>query len=810
MAESSQRIDAWRRIAAATIVGIAAVRACVAIVPQVRFDVDPASDPAGYAGFGPTGSLAFDVLLLAASATAIVLELAAGRRIIRWLVVAAALPGLAVLAHGIDDARDLFRGSTWLAAAFAAVAALHLARDPALRRLLVAGSLAVAAPMLLRGAEQILLEHPATVAFFEANRPQILAERGWAPGSPAAEGFERRLRQAEAVGWLGLANLFSSVMAFGAIGFAACAVVARPRGVASLLCAALALGCAALLVVNGSKGAVGAAALGLAVACIGVRFGRGVAGWAAIAAIALAASAPALRGLFDESAFGGERSLLFRSHYLAGAFGMASEAWPFGVGPDGFQDAYLRAKPARSPEDVTSAHAAFVDWLVLLGPLGIAWIALTLRLVVGWPRSDEGADERDERMDGRTPVVIAAILALALLAALSLAEESIADARWVLSRGGAAILFGLTFVAALRVLGRGGARLEPWLWGAIVAVLAQAQIEMILFQPGLSVWLMVALGAIAGPPSRATAEPLPGAGGPRPLDAVPIALPAAAAMAILAFGLVPQWQQDRLLDRAAAEVAPLARIRDAWRTGWSEEVLRAASDGPTTKAMLSLVRETGGVELEAMLRSALASGATPQERGEAVRRALQRFDGGQRAKAADLLRAADEVHPTNPVALESAVKQLAAAGRRTLGTRRPDIVDPALHAAAIELAALLDQREGTARSAAMLADLWLERTRATPDAATLDATEAAVRAALERQPRGWGRWVDLGDALAVRERFAEASEAYATALAIDDDLELDPLVRMTPGVRATTVARRDAARIAAEGGAKPPAGWPLR
>jgi tetratricopeptide (TPR) repeat protein len=489
---------------------------------------------------------------------------------------------------------------------------------------------------------------------------------------------------------------------------------------------------------------------------------------------------------------------------------MATDAWPFGVGPDGFQDAYLRAKPARSPEDVTSAHAAFVDWIVLLGPLGIAWIALTLRLVVGWPRADEGPDERDEPMDGRTSVVIAAILALALVAAQSLAEESIADARWVLSRGGAAVLFGLAFVAALRVLGRGGARLEPWLLGAVVAVLAQSQIEMILFQPGLVVWLMVALGAIAGPPSRSSAEPLSGAGGPRPLDAVPIALPAAAAMAILAFGLVPQWQQDRLLDRAAAEVVPLAEVRDAWREGWSDEVLRGESGGPRTQAMLSLVREAGGVEIEAMLRSALASGTTPQERGEAVRRALQRFDGGQRAKAADVLRAADEVHPTNPVALESAVKQLAAAGRRTVGARRSDIVDPALHAAAIELAVLLDQREGTARSAAMLADLWLERARATSDAATLDAAERAVRTALERQPRGWGRWVDLGDVLAVRERFAEATEAYATALAIDDDLELDPLVRMTAGVRATTAARRDATRIAADGGERPPAGWPLR
>ena len=42
-----------------------------------------------------------------------------------------------------------------------------------------------------------------------------------------------------------------------------------------------------------------------------------------------------------------------------------------GVGPDGFQDAYLQFKPVRSPEDVASAHSMTVDWLASIGVVAI-------------------------------------------------------------------------------------------------------------------------------------------------------------------------------------------------------------------------------------------------------------------------------------------------------------------------------------------------------------------------------------------------------------------------------------------------------
>src|SRR5258705_354539 len=66
---------------------------------------------------------------------------------------------------------------------------------------------------LAQGLLQIWVEHPATVENFRANREAFLAAQGWAPDSPAARGFERRLLQAEATGWFGMANIYGSFCA---------------------------------------------------------------------------------------------------------------------------------------------------------------------------------------------------------------------------------------------------------------------------------------------------------------------------------------------------------------------------------------------------------------------------------------------------------------------------------------------------------------------------------------------------------------------------------------------------------------------
>ncbi len=806
--ERGRSLGRWATIA---LVAIAAIRCTISIVPQVRFDVDPASNPEGYAGVGPAGSMLLDVGLLAACVLALAAERLAGRRVATWAVVLAALPSLAIIYHGAGNALDLFRGTTWLAAACAGVAAAHRARDPVDRRLLVAGVLAVAAPLLVRGIEQVTVEHAQTVEFFEKNKAAMFADRGWAEGTPAAEMFERRLRQVEATGWFGLANLYSAVMAFAAVGFSGLAAVAlgrrESRGPAGVLCAILGLAALVLVGLNGSKGALVATALGAAIAVLAsTTRGRRLAPYAAVAFVLLAAAAPVVRGFLPE-AWHGEKSLLFRSQYLEGAIRSVPEAIPLGLGPDGFQAAYLRHKPTRSPEDVTSAHAMAVDWLILLGPLALAWLVLVGRFLLPRPAGPSIEPSPAEEGLGDPAIRAAVLVSLAVFAVQSVVEEPIADLVWVGSRGVAAVALGIAFVGADRALRAVGDRWWPVLFGALVAVMAQAQIEMIFFQPGLPAWAFLALGAIGGPllASRARKDE------EHPhhwLDTIPVALPGALALVVIGLGVVPQMRQDMAMDRAAELVTPLAAVREMWSGGMAQEVA-AGKKGPKTEAVQAIVHRYGGVELEAGLRSALSAGDSAQARVAAVGKALQRFDAGQRARAADELRVADEIYPANQAAIEAAIKQLAIAGRRTFGARRAEIVDPVLHAAAIDLAAEHATVHDTARAWAMLSDLWLERVRAQSDEATVGVALGSLDRMLERQPRAAARHADRGDLLAAKGDFAAAAEAYRRALAIDADLELDPLAQFDPRLKASVEERLRTAEAASRGEAPPPHGWPF-
>lgn len=805
------------RWAALAIVAVAVIRVLVSIQAQVRFDTDPAINPDAFAGIGPAGSFALDIALLLASAMAFVCEARAGRGVRGWLVACAVVPGVAVFFHGSTDAIALFRGSTWLAAAIACVAAAHLARSRELRSLLVAGSIAVAVPLVLRGAEQVLVEHPETVRFFEGHKEAMFAERGWTPDGPAAQMFERRLRQTEATGWFGLANIYSSVMAFGALtlgGLAIAGLVSgadrRERRPLYVAAGVGSLACVALLAVNGSKGAIVATAIGLSAGLVAWRAPRWSAA-VAIGAIAAAALAPSLRGFLPEG-FLGERSLLFRSQYLSGAIAMLPHALPFGIGPDSFQAAYMLLKPARSPEDVVSSHAMAVDWLVLLGPLGLAWVAIVVRGFCGrW--TVDGAPLEDARGEGRSPWPFAVIAAAAACAVQAYAEQVMFDVRWIVVRSAAALALAGSIVLVTALERRVGDRaVGAALLAGLVAVFAQAQIEMILFQPGSVVWALVALGAYMGPSLARVAPPRSAAAR---LDArsawIGAGLTVLAAVAVAGLGLVPQVRQDRLLDEAAHVVSSIAVVREEWPIAQRE--LATNQPGIAVNRMLTTVREGAGIELESALRQAVASGPDASTRVANVVATLRRFDANQRARAADLLQAADAAYPANRTALEAAVKQLAAAGRRTIGARRGEIVEPMLHQLAVQLAAVGADRTrqpfAGARFHAMLADLRLERVRAVPDSRALAEAALAVGSALDRQPRSAKLHADLGDVCAAQGDAAAAADAYGRSLAIDDDLELDPVARFSDRQREEIEARLAVVRAARESGEPLPAGWPF-
>lgn len=757
-----------------------ALRALVSVQPQVLFDVDPARDPMPLLAFGPVASHLLDALVAVSALLALVGEGLAGRgvRIAPFLL---ALAGGAMVAwHGAGDAGDAFRGGTWFAAILAFTALAHLVREPRLRVVALSVLVALSAPLVARGAVQILVEHPATVAAYEANRATFLADRGWTPDSSAARTYERRLRQAEATGWFGLSNPFSTVMGATGVALAIIAVGAarRRRAVESAALGVAAAGALALLAANGGKGAIAAAGAGAAVG-VAVAAGRlAPRGAVVTVAAALAVAAVVARGALGTSL--GELSVLFRSFYLDGAARLLALHPATGVGPDGVQAAFMAVKPAACPEDVTSIHSVFVDWLVAFGVWGGAWMALVALAFRG--RLPDSATRTCAEDDDPSPVAlrISAVAAMAALVAGALVEGPALDAATLGVRAVALAAMVAVSALAARALAALSARtLAAAALALAFIVLVHAQIEVTAWIPGGAV---LALAAVACGTTLA-------AGGSRAGAAVG----AVACVASLALSLA-WWAEARRLDArleaAAAEVRPLAELRASFI-----EFARSRAEGSSTDAepFLDAALAAGG----APARAALARAVLADEPA-AVDAALVAIDGAARRRAADILVDASERHPRSRVPLEAAIKQLAAAGRRATGARIASVVDAEAFLEACRLADRGIALRPDARAYAMRADLAMEELRAqpAPDAARAVELLAPIEGAALRQPFSARRLADLGEALARAGRPDDAERAFTQALEADDRAALDPLAQLSERERALLRAAREKARAA--------------
>ncbi|MCH7573293.1 MAG: hypothetical protein IH891_10295, partial [Planctomycetes bacterium] len=200
-------------IAMGVILVIAVMRCVIVFAPQVIFDVDPVIDSSRLAGLGMGGSLFLDALLMLACGIALYCQWRSGRGINRLLVMLALLPVPVMLWHGGYDAGNLWKGSTWCAAAMSCVTIAHLARDRTLKIVIVSVLLAVVVPLMVRGVGQMTYEHDDNIERFEKNKELFFRQRGWVPDSPSAHIFERRLRKVEPRGWFATTNIFATVMA---------------------------------------------------------------------------------------------------------------------------------------------------------------------------------------------------------------------------------------------------------------------------------------------------------------------------------------------------------------------------------------------------------------------------------------------------------------------------------------------------------------------------------------------------------------------------------------------------------------------
>jgi len=470
----------------------------------------------------------------------------------------------AVLWHGARETEHLVVGGPWIAAVAAMLGAGWLSERREFRGLLLGLGLGVIALLFARSAVQVWVDHPQTVAHYEANREQMLAAQGWAPGSPQALMYERRLRQPDATAWFGLSNVLAT--------FAAAAVV---FGLTTLplvrgrvtRCAMLVLGGLglALLWMTGSKGGWGAVAIGGLVAGAFVLSGRRRLGIRWRGALPLAAAlgvlvVVVLRGLVGERL--GELSLLFRAQYLEAAARIFTQHPLYGVGPAGFQEAYLLAKNPLNPEEITSPHSVMFDWLATLGLAGLPWVWLLLRR--GWSVAEapeaaamtERATSSTKRL-GPVAVRIAVLLPVVLFATSAWFEQAMLLPLEIGARAlGVVGWVGLTLVIAGFVGEDRPARLAPALIATGATLFAHAQIELTPVHAGSAPLLLLLIGTLWSGSSSSRAGLFQG--GPSRVVGPTVLVGVAVAMGLI--GVRPLIDWERHLHAAAEPLIQAGRV----------------------------------------------------------------------------------------------------------------------------------------------------------------------------------------------------------------------------------------------------------
>lgn len=559
---------------------LACTRAMLAFDPIPGWGLDPYTIAAPAGAFGPREAALMDVLTLLLAGVALLL--APPARWKAWLPWAGllAVMGAIGLAHGLPQGprpADLSPALAWLAALAGAGAIARGAADTPTRKTIIALLAGFTAMLVAKGLVQLLVEHPATVAQFEANRAQMLAAQGLEDGTAGARAFERRLRQPEITGWIGFSNVAASFLAAGGVALAAIALGKRKAVIAV---AGIGAFTAIALVIHGSsKGAMAALLLGLACVALG-RFAprawragrvRDRLAWALAGGVVLGPLlALVARGMVGEAV--GELSLLFRWFYIEAASRIAMEHPFIGVGPGGFKDAYAVAKNPLSPENAASPHSVFFDAAATMGLL----VGLGVVVMVGFAawraaRAALPAEPGDEAVTPMPRLALVAGPALAVVIGARFELQSVGGLTMALAL---AWLLGLVGWVALAWAAWRGTIPNAALGAAAAAIvlIAHGQIEMtpVLIGSGSlwAAWLGVAIAR--DPEANATAAPVAGV-----IGAVPVLL--ALVVAVLALPGLWVWQSSMIQAATFARQPAQYRMR-LELSGGDPRVFRAVAD----------------------------------------------------------------------------------------------------------------------------------------------------------------------------------------------------------------------------------------
>ncbi|MCL4220932.1 MAG: O-antigen ligase family protein [Phycisphaerales bacterium] len=724
------------------------LRLVVAIDPMPAWGTDLLVMWIPPAGLGAFGTLMLDVLTVLGAGVVLAATPVHGRVSVVALTV---IGSVGVLVHALRDEAHAVSGMPWVASMCTAIAMMHLPRRSAIRLAGTAAMLGLSAMLGAKAVVQVFVEHPATVASYEQSREAFLASRGWSPDSVMARNYERRLYQPEATGWFGLSNVFGSLAAAWLLALGSAAILAvrerLPDRRVLLLLGLGAIVSAGALVLSFSRGAVGALLVGVAALVVVMRLPRRAGLLCALVPVAVLVGV-VVRGILGERI--GELSILFRWFYIQGATGIFLDHPIAGVGPAGFKNAYMLAKPAISPEEVSSPHSIFFDWLACLGLLGLAWVVLIgflCRAIGCMVERQAPAPPAPPPVDDPGSARVAA-LASAGLVAMAVAGSAYFERALLTPEMGLARAFGLlaglgVAWAVTRAADRSIRVVEVGLIGAGLALLAHTQIETTLVSPGAAPAAGALLGLACLPPSRprgARANPIAGVG----------VLMVGVVSAVLA--LPSLWTWSRALDRATAAVRPFGQWMSAF-----ESAERGSAE--QAEAVRALARLAGLPEPRSAEQAAVALSRARQAAGAA---ALPGLRDAARARPLDL--------PTR----EALVRMLVGFSQVS-EIEGPALAREALEAA--EQAAAMAPR--SAQAWGLVANTHLALLGTSLQAGVEPAIEACRRAA-SLDPHGLNYPLRLVDLLG-RAGLVEEQRAWAgRALEIDADLRLDPLRQLTP------------------------------
>lgn len=622
--------------------------------------------------------------------------------------------------------------------------------------------LASIVPLLaFKGLHQYFVEHRETLNAFLADKDRFLAAQGWTPESPMALGYIRRISQPEATGWFGLANVYASVAAATLVLGVGLLVPAfsRPSSIPKRSGAVLVavLG-AAMLGASGAKGGYAATMVGL-MAFAGSAAARArplaprtllaIASLLAVACVVGPLTLVACRGIVGTA--WGELSILFRWFYLEGAAAIIRDHWVIGTGPAGFRDAYMLAKPPLSPEDVTSPHSVLFDYAACLGVGGIAAGVIVFSLVLGAARTCllPATTAADHDTSLRTRLRLAAFPMVAAVMAGAFLEQPIQTPSMTVLRIMALGCGLLVAGTVLSVSASGIARLGVAVAAAALALASHAQIEMTLVTAGSAAWMLCLLGVAAAGPETAEHRHLP----PSPLTRLPAIAPTLAGIVAAASTLPAMSAWEQHLRSAYRQAIPVAEFQS--RIAGMERSLAAREDSPS-----QLVTDLGAAIAGPV--DATAAGV-----GEAMTALRERAAGACLAELDAAALAWPDHFPTQRVLGRLLLAKGLSQGPTSEATGR-----------AIDLARTSAERAGTSVAWSWYATCLL----AVDPNDRRDKAIDALRRAAALAPREPSHAVRLARLTASVDR-AESAAWAAKALACDENLQLDPILRLPAAER---------------------------